>query len=178
MSRVGKQPISVPTGVSVEIGESAVRVEGQLGKLEQSYPAGLTVQMDDGKVLVGRKGDNRELRALHGLTRALIFNMVNGVSQGYSKGLDLVGYRVQQAGKNINLQVGYTHPVIMEPMAGITLEVEGTTRINVRGFDKQVVGEMAARIRKVRPPDAYKGKGVRYVGEQVRLKPGKAAGRK
>ena len=178
MSRIGKQPIPIPKGVSVEIEGAAVRVQGQLGKLEHIYPTMLTVRENDGQLVVERGNDSRQQRALHGLTRVLIANMVLGVSEGYTKTLEVVGYRAQQTGKNVNLQVGYSHPVIVQPLSGITLEVEGTNRILVKGIDKQVVGEMAANIRRVRPPDAYKGKGIRYAGEQVRLKPGKAAGRK
>jgi large subunit ribosomal protein L6 len=177
MSRIGKQPIPIPSGVKVDIGDNSVRVQGSMGALEQTYPADVTVRLDEGKVIVERKGDSRKQRAFHGLTRALIANMVNGVSQGFTKSLEVVGYRVQQAGSGVNLQVGYSHPVVVAPMSGITLEVEGNNRIHVRGVDKQVVGEMAARIRRLRKPDAYKGKGIRYAGEQVRLKPGKAAGR-
>ena len=178
MSRIGKQPIPVPPGVSVDIGEETVRVKGQLGTLEHIYPVGLTVRMEDSQLLVERRDDSRQQRALHGLTRVLIANMVQGVSQGYTKNLEIVGYRAQQAGQGVNLQVGHTHSVVVQPSAGISLEVEGTNRIHVRGIDKQAVGEMAAYIRRVRPPDAYKGKGIRYAGEQIRLKPGKAAGRK
>ncbi len=178
MSRIGKQPIPIPSGVTVEVQEDLVQVKGSGGSLEQSYNPGLTVRVSDGQVVVERKDDSRQQRAFHGLTRALIANMVTGVSEGFTKTLDVVGYRVQQAGAGVNLQVGYSHPVVMEPMPGVTLEVEGNNRIHVRGANKQVVGEMAARIRRVRKPDAYKGKGIRYLGEQLRLKPGKAAGRK
>ena len=178
MSRIGKQPIPLPSGVSVEIGDGIVRVQGSQGSLEQTYHTALVVRTDDGQVLVERSNDSRQQRALHGLTRALIANMVTGVSQGFTKSLELVGYRVQQLGDGVNLQVGYSHPVVITPIPGVTLEVEGNNRVHVRGSDKQVVGEMAARIRRVRPPDAYKGKGIRYAGEQIKLKPGKAAGRR
>ncbi len=178
MSRIGKQPIPIPSGVTVEVQEDLVQVKGSGGSLEQSFNPGLTVRVSDGQVVVERKDDSRQQRAFHGLTRALIANMVTGVSEGFTKTLDVVGYRVQQAGDGVNLQVGYSHPVVMQPMPGVTIEVEGNNRIHVRGADKQVVGEMAARIRRVRKPDAYKGKGIRYLGEQLRLKPGKAAGRK
>jgi large subunit ribosomal protein L6 len=178
MSRIGKQPITIPAGVSVEVGESSVRVKGSGGELEQAYNPELKVRVNDGQVLVERKGDSRQQRAFHGLTRALIANMVMGVSEGFTKTLEIVGYRAQPMGQGINLQVGYSHPVVVEPLPGVTLEVEGNNRIHVRGADKQAVGEMAARIRRVRKPDAYKGKGIRYAGEQLRLKPGKASGRK
>ncbi len=177
MSRIGKQPVVIPSGVSVEIGEATIRVQGALGTLDQAFQPGLTVRVDDGQVLVERKNDSRAQRAFHGLTRALIANMVHGVSEGFTKTLDIVGYRVQQVGQGVNLQVGYSHQVVVQPEPGVTLEVEGNNRIHVRGADKQRVGELAAQIRRVRPPDAYKGKGIRYLGEQVRLKPGKTAGR-
>jgi len=162
----------------VQIDQGTVRVQGSLGVLEQQYRPEITVRLEDGQVLVERKGDSHQERALHGLTRALIANMVTGVTEGFTRSLEIVGYRVQPSGAGINLQVGYSHPVIVMPVAGVSLQVEGNNRIHVRGADKQAVGELAARIRHVRPPDAYKGKGIRYLGEQVRLKPGKAAGRK
>ena len=177
MSRIGKQPVVIPSGVSVEIGEATIRVQGALGTLDQAFQRDLTVRVDDGQVLVERKNDSRAQRAFHGLTRALIANMVHGVSEGFTKTLDIVGYRVQQVGQGVNLQVGYSHPVVVQPEPGVTLEVEGNNRLHVRGANKQRVGELAAQIRRVRPPDAYKGKGIRYLGEQVRLKPGKTAGR-
>ena len=177
MSRIGKQPVVIPSGVSVEIGEATIRVQGALGTLDQAFQRDLTVRVDDGQVLVERKNDSRAQRAFHGLTRALIANMVHGVSEGFTKTLDIMGYRVQQVGQGVNLQVGYSHPVVVQPEPGVTLEVEGNNRIHVRGANKQRVGELAAQIRRVRPPDAYKGKGIRYLGEQVRLKPGKTAGR-
>ncbi len=177
MSRIGKQPVVIPPGVSVEVGEATIRVQGALGTLDQAFQRDLTVRVDDGQVLVERKTDSRSQRAFHGLTRALIANMVRGVSEGFTKTLDIVGYRAQQVGQGVNLQVGYSHQVVMQPEPGVTLEVEGNNRIHVRGADKQRVGELAAQIRRVRPPDAYKGKGIRYLGEQVRLKPGKTAGR-
>lgn len=177
MSRIGKQPVVIPSGVSVEIGEATIRVQGALGTLDQAFQRDLAVRVDDGQVLVERKNDSRAQRAFHGLTRALIANMVHGVSEGFTKTLDIVGYRVQQVGQGVNLQVGYSHPVVVQPEPGVTLEVEGNNRLHVRGANKQRVGELAAQIRRVRPPDAYKGKGIRYLGEQVRLKPGKTAGR-
>ena len=178
MSRVGRLPISVPSGVSVEIAQGEVTVRGTGGTLQQQVHPDIRVLLEDGAVRVERPNDSRQFRALHGLTRALIANMVTGVSQGFTRTLEIVGYRVQQTGAGVTLQIGYSHPVVVEPLEGVSLEVEGNNRIHVRGADKQVVGEMAARIRRVRPPDAYKGKGVRYAGEVLRLKPGKAAGRK
>ena len=178
MSRIGKMPIPLPSGVSVDIGIGEVRVKGANGELSEHLHPDISVRVDDGQVLVERPTDNRDHRALHGLTRALISNMVVGVSEGFTKTLEIVGYRVQQVGEGVNMQIGFSHPVVVDPMKGITLEVEGNNRIHVKGISKQVVGEMAAQIRRIRPPDAYKGKGVRYLGEQVRLKPGKAGARR
>ena len=175
MSRIGKQPIPVPGGVSVELGEGEVVVRGPGGELRQSVHPDIAVRMEDGRVLVERPSDHRRHRALHGLTRALIANMVTGVNEGFSRTLEVVGYRVQQQGDNVNLQLGFSHPVVVSPMEGVTFQVEGNNVLHVRGVDKQRVGEQAAQIRRLRPPDAYKGKGVRYRGEQLRLKPGKSA---
>lgn len=178
MSRIGKKPITLPSGVSVEISPGEVMVKGQKGELRQVVNPDIIVRLEDGKVLVERPSDQRHHRALHGLTRALIANMVTGVSDGFTRTLDLVGYRVQGQGSGLNLQLGFSHQVIVEPLEGIAFEVEGNNRIHVRGIDKQVVGEMAARIRGLRPPDAYKGKGVRYSDEHPRLKPGKSAAKR
>ncbi|MCE2469298.1 MAG: 50S ribosomal protein L6 [Dehalococcoidia bacterium] len=175
MSRIGKQPIPVPGGVSVELGEGEVVVKGPGGELRQAVHPDIAVRMEDGRVLVERPSDHRRHRALHGLTRALIANMVTGVNEGFSRTLEVVGYRVQQQGDNVNLQLGFSHPVVVSPMEGVTFQVEGNNVLHVRGVDKQRVGEQAAQIRRLRPPDAYKGKGVRYRGEQLRLKPGKSA---
>ena len=177
MSRIGKQPIAIPSGVTVAIGAAEVTVKGSRGELSQSFHPDIVVREADGQILVERPDDQRQHRALHGLTRSLIANMVTGVSDGFTRTLELVGYRVVQQGAGITMQLGFSHQVIVEPMGGITLEVEGNTLIHVRGIDKQVVGEQAARIRRFRPPDAYKGKGVRYRGEKLRLKPGKSAAR-
>ncbi|MCH7607859.1 MAG: 50S ribosomal protein L6 [Chloroflexi bacterium] len=177
MSRVGKQPITIPSGVTVAIGDAEVTVKGSRGELSQAVHPAIVVREEDGKILVERHSDQRDHRALHGLTRALIANMVTGVSDGFDRTLELVGYRVQQQGAGLSMQLGFSHLVLVEPMGGITLEVEGNTLIHVRGINKQVVGEQAARIRRLRPPDAYKGKGVRYRGEKLRLKPGKSAAR-
>ncbi len=175
MSRIGKTPIAIPAGVSVEIGEAEVSVRGKQGELRQAVHPDITVRVDDGQVFVERPSDQRLHRSLHGLTRALVANMVTGVDEGFSRTLEIVGYRVQQQSKNVNMQLGFSHPVVVEPMDGITLEVEGNNVVHVRGIDKQRVGEQAAQIRRLRPPDAYKGKGVRYRGEVIRLKPGKSA---
>jgi large subunit ribosomal protein L6 len=177
MSRIGKRPIPVPAGVTVEVGDEHVVVKAGGSELRHTVNAGISVRQEDGHVIVERASDLRDHRALHGLTRALIANMITGVSQGFTRSLELVGYRVQAQGQAINLQVGYSHPVVIQPMDGVTFEVEGNNRIHIRGIDKQVVGEQAARIRAIRPPDAYKGKGVRYAGEQLRLKPGKSGAR-
>ena len=177
MSRIGKQPIAIPSGVTVAVGATEVTVKGSRGELRQSVHPDIVVREADGQILVERPSDQRQHRALHGLTRSLIANMVTGVSDGFNRTLELVGYRVQQQGAGLNMQLGFSHQVLVQPMDGITLEVEGNTLIHVRGIDKQVVGEQAARIRRLRPPDAYKGKGVRYQGEKLRLKPGKSAAR-
>ncbi|MBI2855780.1 MAG: 50S ribosomal protein L6 [Chloroflexi bacterium] len=180
MSRVGNKPIPIPQGVDVELEGSTITVRGSRGALAQTFNADMSVLRENGELRVVRPTDNRTHRALHGLTRALLSNMVIGVSDGYRRTLDLVGagYRAQQSAEKVVLQVGYSHPVEITPLPGITLEVEGNNRIHVDGIDKQIVGEMAAQIRRVRRPNAYTGKGIRYSGERVRLKPGKAAGRK
>ncbi len=178
MSRVGKKPIPIPSGVSIEVADGEVVVKGARGELRQAVNPAISVQEEDGALVVRRASDNREHRALHGLTRALLANMVTGVDQGFTRTMELVGYRVQAQGDAVNMQLGFSHPVVIEPMDGVVFEVEGVNRIHVRGIDKQIVGEQAARLRRLRPPDAYKGKGVRYMGEQIRLKPGKSAAKR
>ncbi len=178
MSRIGKKPIPIPSGVSVEATGDEVVVKGAKGELRQTVSPGITVREEDGAIVVARATDERRHRALHGLTRALVANMVAGVSDGFTRTLELVGYRVQAQGRAVNLQLGFSHPVVIDPMEGVEFVVEGNNRVHVRGIDKQAVGEQAARIRRLRPPDAYKGKGVRYAGEQIRLKPGKSAGKR
>lgn len=178
MSRIGNKPVPIPTGVTVTVTDGGVTVKGKNGELRQDIHADITVAVQDGSVRVTRASDQRKHRALHGLTRALIANMVTGVSQGFTRSLEIIGYRVQQAGPGVNLQIGFSHPVVVSPVPGTRLEVEGQNRIHVRGADKQVVGELAAQIRRLRPPDAYKGKGIRYLNEQIRLKPGKAAAKR
>ncbi|MCS7300404.1 MAG: 50S ribosomal protein L6 [Fimbriimonadales bacterium] len=180
MSRIGKQPISIPKGVEVHVDGSTVRIKGPKGELTHQLPDVITLEQSNGTLLVKRKNDERFARAQHGLQRTLIANMVKGVSEGFEKTLEIVGvgYRAQMEGKTLVLQVGYSHPVRVEPFPGITLAVEQdpqtrATLIQVRGIDKQLVGQQAANIRAVRPPDSYKGKGLRYRGEVVRLKPGK-----
>jgi large subunit ribosomal protein L6 len=176
MSRIGKLPITIAKGVDVNVQGKTVRVKGPKGELVRDFPDEMSFDIADGKVSVVRANDEKHVRALHGLSRSLLNNMVTGVSDGYTKTLELqgVGYRVQQAGPNVTLSVGYSHPVEVKPPEGIQLEVDGTTRLHVRGIDKELVGQVAANIRKVRKPEPYKGKGIRYLGERVRRKAGKA----
>ncbi|GGF49620.1 50S ribosomal protein L6 [Microbacterium sorbitolivorans] len=176
MSRIGKLPIDIPAGVTVSVNDRVVTVKGAKGELSLTVAQPIDVKVEDNQVVVTRPDDERASRALHGLTRTLINNDIIGVSQGYSKGLEIVGtgYRVQQKGQGLELALGFSHPVNVEPPAGITFSVEGNTKITVSGISKQAVGECAANIRKIRKPEPYKGKGVRYAGEQVRRKAGKA----
>jgi large subunit ribosomal protein L6 len=180
LSRIGRKPIQVPEGVEVEIKYGGVTVKGPRGTLTQNYHPEVNVKIDGGVVVVERFSERKFHHALHGLTRSLIANAIIGVTEGYTKTLELmgVGYRVQQAGDGIILLVGYSHPVEVHPPEGVTMEVEGNNRVHVRGIDKQKVGSLAAQVRKVRPPNAYKEKGIRYQGEVRRFKPGKAAARK
>ncbi len=183
MSRIGKLPVAVPAGVDVKVESGEVMVKGPKGELRQRILVDrVDVRLDDGKVLVERKGDAKSHRSAHGLTRTLIANMVDGVSKGFRKSLEIsgVGYRAAKAGERINLSLGYSHPVSFEAPKGVTLTVEGTTKIHVDGIDKQAVGQVAADIRRLRQPEPYKGKGIRYEGERIRKKLGKAgkAGKK
>ncbi len=175
MSRVGKLPVPIPAGVNVEVDGSVVKTKGPKGELAREFSDLVVIEQRDGAIVVTRKNDEKAARSLHGLTRSLINNMVIGVSEGYQRSLDIVGvgYRASQQGPGVQLQVGLSHQVYVEPLPGIELEVEGQTRIHVRGAEKEIVGLMAAKIRKMRPPDRYKGKGIRYAGENVKLKPGK-----
>jgi large subunit ribosomal protein L6 len=177
MSRIGRQPIPVPTGVELTVEPELVRVKGPKGELQERISRDMTVAQADGQIVVTRPSDRRDHRALHGLTRSLVANMVQGVTEGFEKRLEIqgVGYRAALRGKDIELSVGYSHPVLIEAPTGIEFEVPQPTRVVVRGFSKQVVGEIAARIRKVRPPEPYKGKGIRYEGEYVPRKVGKRA---
>src|SRR5256714_15653808 len=177
MSRIGKQPIELPSGVNVAISPGRVQVNGPLGELSQTVPARMQVEQDDGTLVVKRPTDRGDDRALHGLTRSLIANMVEGVTSGFQKRLEIqgVGYRATLRGTDLELNVGFSHPVVMKPPQGITFEVPETTAVIVKGIDKQQVGEIAAQVRKVRPPEPYKGKGIRYEGEYVRRKVGKRA---
>ena len=176
MSRIGNQPITVPSGVDITVEPGLVKVTGPKGELAQRIVPQMKVIREDGKLLVQRPSDEQKYRALHGLTRTLIANMVQGVTQGYRKDLEIqgVGYRAALEGKTLVLSLGFSHPVRVEPEPGITFVLDTPTRIGVVGIDKQLVGEQAARIRRVRPPEPYKGKGVRYSGERVRRKAGKA----
>ncbi len=176
MSRIGRQPIVIPSSVQVQLEGNKVIVKGPKGELQREVHRDMHVHLDDGRLIVTRPSDLPYHRALHGLTRALLANMVTGVSNGFSKTLELlgVGYRAQQMGQNIQIAVGYSHPVDVKAPQGIMLEVEGTSRIHIRGVDKELVGQTAAEIRGIRPPEPYKGKGIRYEGEHVRRKAGKA----
>ena len=176
MSRIGRLPIDIPSGVDVSLDGREVTVKGPKGALALTVAQPITVAIEDGRVLVSRPDDERESRSLHGLTRTLIANNIIGVTQGYTKGLEVVGtgYRVQARGANIEFALGFSHPVVVEPPAGISFTVEGNNRLTVSGIDKQAVGETAANIRKIRKPEPYKGKGVRYAGENVRRKAGKS----
>ncbi len=182
MSRIGKLPVAIPEKVTVEIGDSKVRVSGPKGALEQHFLPVVTVKVDGSNVVVERLGDAKPHRSAHGLTRTLVSNMVEGVSKGFRKTLEIngVGYRAAKAGENLNLTLGYSHPVSFPAPAGISFAVEGTNKVHIDGIDKQRVGQIAAEIRDLRPPEPYKGKGIRYSGEVVRKKLGKAgkAGKK
>jgi large subunit ribosomal protein L6 len=177
MSRIGKQPIQVPEGVSVSLGAGRVTVNGPRGELNQQVSERMEIAEEGGVLTVRRATDRGDDRALHGLTRSLIANMVEGVTEGFSKQLEIqgVGYRARLQGKALELSVGYSHPVSIPAPDGIEFEVPQPTQVIVRGIDKQLVGEIAARIRRVRPPEPYKGKGIRYAGEHVRRKVGKRA---
>lgn len=177
MSRIGRMPVVLPKDVTVEIKGSHVRVKGPKGEIEHTFPAAMDISVEDGSVIVQRPSDERTHRALHGMTRALINNMVHGVSTGFEKVLEIngVGYRAEVSGQNLVLNVGYSHPVVFEPPKGISFEADARTRqIKVKGYDKQLVGQIAADIRKVRPPEPYKGKGIKYLDEKIRRKAGKA----
>ncbi len=178
MSRIGKLPVVIPDGVKCELKDHHLKVTGPKGTLEASFSPKITIKEEDGAIVVSRPSDKIEHRALHGLTRALINNMVVGVSEGYKKTLLIegTGYRASIQGKNLNVQVGYSHPVIVTPRDGITIEVEGTQTIHISGIDKQCVGQTAAEIRRLRPVEPYKGKGIRYEGEYVLRKESKSGG--
>jgi large subunit ribosomal protein L6 len=177
MSRIGKQPIEIPDGVNVAVDPGRVTVNGPLGELTQNVPARITIEKQDGQLVVTRPTERGDDRALHGLTRSLVANMVEGVTNGFEKRLEIqgVGYRASLRGTALELNVGFSHPVVMDAPAGITFEVPTQTEILIKGIDKQQVGEIAAEVRDVRPPEPYKGKGIRYQGEYVRRKVGKRA---
>jgi large subunit ribosomal protein L6 len=176
MSRIGKAPVEIPGGVNAEISGRSVKVTGPKGELTVPIGRGVEVRQEDGSLVLERASDAPEHKAMHGLTRSLIQNAVTGVTEGFSKTLQIagVGYRAALQGRDVNLQVGYSHPVLVQPREGVEFEVPNATTIIVRGIDKQQVGQMAAEIRKVRPPEPYKGKGIRYSDEQIRRKVGKA----
>jgi len=177
MSRIGRKPIEVPAGVSVSVSPGRVMVNGPLGELSQTVPQRIAVEQKDGELIVIRPTDRGEDRALHGLTRTLVANMVEGVTKGFEKRLEIqgIGYRAQLKGEDLELSVGYSHTVPYKPPKGISFEVPQPTVVVVKGIDKQRVGQVAAEIRSVRPPEPYKGKGIRYAGEYVRRKVGKRA---
>jgi large subunit ribosomal protein L6 len=176
MSRVGLMPIEVPDKVTVTIEKEKVTVKGPKGELSRRVSPDMIIKLENNVLTVARPSDSKEHRSRHGLTRSLLANMVQGVTVGFEKYLDIVGvgYRAEKSGDKLVLRIGFSHPVEVTPLAGLALDVEGNNRIKVSGIDKEVVGEMAAEIRAIRPPDAYKGKGIRYAGEYVHLKPGKA----
>jgi len=176
MSRIGKLPIAIPAGVQVDIDGSKVTVKGPKGELSRTVNPDMILKLEDGTLTVERPSESKKHRAYHGLTRTLIANMVHGVSQGFEKSLEIVGvgFRAEKAGEKLNLRMGFSHQVEISPLPGISFDVEGNNKIKVKWINKEDVGEMAAEIRAVRPPASYKGKGIRYAGEVVRLKPGKA----
>jgi large subunit ribosomal protein L6 len=178
VSRIGKKPIPIPQGVKIQVENGLVRAEGPKGKLSQPVPTGLSAKVDNGRLVIAREGDARTVRALHGLTRSLVANMVSGVKDGFERKLEIVGigYRAQMQGKAIQLALGYSHPVIFPLPETVTAEIDKQTAITLRCPDKALLGQTAARLRELRKPDPYKGKGIRYAGEVVRKKVGKKAG--
>ncbi len=177
MSRIGRLPVDIPSGVQVELNGSKVRVKGPKGELSRVFSSLIDIKMENNQLKIARASDNPEERALHGTTRAVLANMIHGVSKGFEVILEVegVGYRAEMEGKNLSLFVGYSHPVKIEPPAGISFETDAKTRqIKIQGFDKELVGQVAANVRSVRPPEPYHGKGLRYLGEKVRRKAGKA----
>ncbi len=177
MSRIGKKPITIPAGVTVDVNGNEVTVKGPKGELKNTFNADMAIAVEGNEITVTRPSDNKEHRSLHGLTRTLIANMVTGVANGYSKTLEVngVGYRAQKQGKNLVMNLGYSHQVIMEEIPGITIEVPNPNQIIISGADKQQVGQFAAEVREKRPPEPYKGKGIKYDYEHIRRKEGKAA---
>jgi large subunit ribosomal protein L6 len=179
MSRIGRKPITIPSGVTVTVDGSTVKVKGPKGELSRTFEPSMKVRQEGNELLVERPNDEKREKALHGLTRALLSNMVTGVTEGFKKTLEIigVGYRAEKKGKNLVVSVGYSHPVNYPEPEGITLTTPAPTTIVVEGVDKQKVGQVAAELREFRPPEPYKGKGIRYQGEQVRRKAGKTAGK-
>ncbi len=179
MSRIGKLPIPVPAGVDVTVDDSLITIKGPNGALSQSFPKEIGVKLENGMIIVTRQNDEKRNRSYHGLIRALVHNMVTGVSKGFETTLDMVGvgYRAQMQGTKLVLSIGYSHPVEVEPGPGLSIEVPAPTRIVVKGADRQAVGQLAANIRKIREPEPYKGKGIRYSNEQIKLKAGKSGKR-
>jgi large subunit ribosomal protein L6 len=180
MSRIGKKPIPIPQGVKVQVSDGTVRAEGPKGKLSQPIPAPLSAKVEGTELLIARPDDDRRVRALHGLTRALMANMVSGVKDGFERKLEIIGigYRAQMQGKAIQLALGFSHPVVFPLPEGVTAEIDKQTAITLRGADKALLGQTAAKLRALRKPDPYKGKGIRYADEYVRRKVGKKAGAK
>jgi large subunit ribosomal protein L6 len=176
MSRIGRLPITVPAGVAITIKDNKVTVKGPKGEINQTFVPDMSIKLEENILTVSRPSDSKQHRALHGLTRALLNNMVLGVTKGWDRTLEIVGvgFRAEKSGEKVILRVGFSHQVEVVPLPGITLALDGPSRVKVMGVNKEIVGEMAAEIRAIRPPDAYKGKGIRYVGEVVRIKPGKA----
>ena len=179
MSRIGRMPIAIPAGVTVKVDDNVVSVKGPKGELRRELPKDMIIEVADGNINIKRPSDEKEHRSLHGLTRTLVANMVTGVTQGFSRTLEIagVGYRASKAGTKLNLTLGFSHPVEVEPPKGITIDVPAPTKIIVSGIDKEAVGALAAKIRSFREPEPYKGKGIKYEGERVRRKVGKAGGK-
>ncbi len=176
MSRVGRDPISVPEGVKIKIDKELVKVNGKLGELQHELPSGIKVVLEDGKLQLSRKNDSSDQKSLHGLSRALVANMVKGVSEGFTKQMEIVGvgYRCDMLGKALQLTVGFSHKVVFIPPESIEIKVAEPTKFSVSGINKEVVGDIAAKIRAIKPPEPYKGKGIRYTGEYIRRKAGKS----
>lgn len=179
MSRIGRRPIPLPKGTTVQIQGSDVAVQGPKGRLALELSPGISAKLTDGQVVVERASDERQLRALHGLNRNLLSNMVTGVTTGYQRSLEIrgVGFRAEVSGRSLNLVLGFSHPVVYEIPEGISIAIDKQVRVNISGIDKQLVGAVAAKIRGYRPPDIYKGKGIRYVDEEIKLKAGKSGGK-
>jgi large subunit ribosomal protein L6 len=176
MSRIGRLPISVPAGVTVNIKDNKVTVKGPKGEISQVFRPSVGVKMEENKLTVTRASESKQDKALHGLTRSLLSNMVTGVTKGWERSLEIVGvgFRAEKSGEKLVLRLGFSHTVEVSPLPGVSFAVDGTAKIRVSGVNKETVGEQAAELRAIRPPDAYKGKGIRYAGEPVRIKPGKA----